>query len=175
MLSFSKIHVLLPNANYCCCNCNQACWRPLRCCCYASTTCCPAKYVHCPDCCRISTDSFEHMLSFQIGPYFLEQSFLSTPLPSPPPPRGLFLHCAWQSCDASCFSSCACQLQLTTNAYIRHANAGTPWTKNEVAILKELSCENQKPDGSIKWAAVASHLPGRTDSEVARQYWRLNG
>ncbi|KAL3149312.1 hypothetical protein ABBQ32_002120 [Trebouxia sp. C0010 RCD-2024] len=52
---------------------------------------------------------------------------------------------------------------------------GTPWTKNEVAILKELSCENQKPDGSIKWAAVASHLPGRTDSEVARQYWRLNG
>ena len=54
-------------------------------------------------------------------------------------------------------------------------SAGMPWTKNEVAILKAAVQQYEKPDGSIKWAAVAALLPGRTDCECTRQVWRLFG
>lgn len=67
-----------------------------------------------------------------------------------------------------------CTNQPTNQTNLHCPLTGTPWTKSEVAILKELTGEQQKPDGSIRWAAVAAHLPGRTDAEVARQYWRMN-
>jgi len=30
-----------------------------------------------------------------------------------------------------------------------------------------------REDGSVKWAAVAAQLPGRTDNEVARQHTKM--
>lgn len=51
--------------------------------------------------------------------------------------------------------------------------SGQPWAEDEAAILKDAVPQHKKPDGSIKWSAVAAFLPGRTDSEVARQYYRI--
>ena len=64
---------------------------------------------------------------------------------------------------------------MICSMHTRKWHAGTPWSKSEVAVLKATVQQYEKPDGSIKWAAVASHIPGRTDSETARQYWRLYG
>lgn len=48
-----------------------------------------------------------------------------------------------------------------------------PWSDKEVALLKAAVVVHTREDGSVKWAAVAAELPGRTDNEVARQHTKM--
>ena len=40
-------------------------------------------------------------------------------------------------------------------------------------MLKAAVLAHTREDGSVKWAAVAAQLPGRTDNEVARQHTKM--
>ena len=51
---------------------------------------------------------------------------------------------------------------------------GVPWSEKELALLKDAVPEHTRDDGTVKWAAVAACLPGRTDNEAARQYSRTS-
>ena len=48
-----------------------------------------------------------------------------------------------------------------------------PWGEEEAALLKAAVVAHTREDGSVKWAAVAAKLPGRTDNEVARQHTKM--
>lgn len=51
--------------------------------------------------------------------------------------------------------------------------SGIAWSKDELSLLQDIVPQQTKEDGSVRWAAVAAQLPGRTDNEVFRQYSRL--
>ena len=53
------------------------------------------------------------------------------------------------------------------------SSTGEPWTEEELATLSEAAALKKKQDGTIKWAAVAAELPGRTDNDVTRQFLKL--
>lgn len=48
-----------------------------------------------------------------------------------------------------------------------------PWSREEVALLTGAAAAHTREDGSVKWAAVAAQLPGRTDNDAARQFNKM--
>lgn len=52
-------------------------------------------------------------------------------------------------------------------------STGIKFSREELALLTEMVPQYTRPDGTVKWAALArEHLPGRTDSQISRR-WQL--
>lgn len=51
---------------------------------------------------------------------------------------------------------------------------GKPWTESEDERLARIVQTLRRPDGRVRWAAVAREMPGRTDSMVAKRWKKVH-